>query len=50
MYKVIFNEDFIYKPKFKYGSPETICFSEKSMNSTYRVDLFECVKNYANSN
>ncbi len=44
MFKVQFNEDFIYKPSFKYGNPSTICFSDKTMNFTYRVDLFECIK------
>jgi hypothetical protein len=50
MFKVIFNEDFIYKPSYKYGNPSTICFSEKSMNFTYRVDLFECMKKSSVSN
>jgi len=49
-YKAIFNEDFLYEPKFKLGSPETICFSERSMNFTYRVDLFDCMKKNAELN
>lgn len=52
MFKVQFNEDFIYKTDFiqRYGTPSTICFSEKSMSFTYRVDLFDCMKDYAWSN
>lgn len=46
MAKLQFNEDFHYKPEWldKY-SISTICFSEKSINITRRVDLFDCVKN-----
>lgn len=46
MVKIQFNDDFLYKP-FSEGlpSPETICFSEKSMTFFRRVDLFDCVKN-----
>jgi hypothetical protein len=49
--KIQFNEDFHYEPEWlKYYSISTICFSEKSINITRRVDLFECVKNTANLN
>lgn len=44
MFKVIFNDDFMYKPFEHLPTPETICFSERSMNFTKRVDLFDCVK------
>ena len=44
MYKVVFNDDFLYKPLKGFPNPETICFSEKSMNFTRRVDLFDCMK------
>ncbi len=45
MVKVQFNEDFLYKPFEEMPTPSTICFSERSMNFTRRVDLFDCVKN-----
>jgi hypothetical protein len=45
MAKIQFNEDFHYQPEWlKYYSISTICFSEKTINITRRVDLFECVK------
>lgn len=51
MAKIQFNEDFHYEPEWlKYYSISTICFSEKSINLTRRVDLFDCVKNTANLN
>lgn len=50
MFKVQFNDDFLYKPFEGLPTPSTICFSEKSANFTKRVDLFECVKNHASSN
>jgi len=51
MAKIEFNEDFHYKPEWlKYYSISTICFSEKSINITRRVDLFDCVKETANLN
>jgi hypothetical protein len=51
MAKIQFNEDFHYKPDWlKYYSISTICFSEKSINITRRVDLFECVKSKSNQN
>ena len=51
MAKIQFNEDFHYKPEWlKYYSISTVCFSEKSINITRRVDLFDCMKNYAKSN
>jgi len=49
--KIQFNEDFHYQPEWlKYYSISTICFSEKTIHITRRVDLFECVKNKANLN
>jgi hypothetical protein len=51
MAKIQFNEDFHYEPEWlKYYSISTICFSEKSINITRRVDLFDCVKKAANLN
>jgi len=51
MAKIQFNEDFHYEPEWlKYYSISTICFSEKSINITRRVDLFECIKNLSKSN
>lgn len=50
MVKIQFNDDFLYKPFDDMPKPETICFSERSMNFTKRVDLFDCVKNNINSN
>jgi hypothetical protein len=49
-FKVVFNDDFLYKPFAGLPTPETICFSEKSATFYKRVDLFECIKNIANSN
>lgn len=45
MFKVQFNEDFLYKPFDDLPTPSTICFSERSAYFTKRVDLFDCVKN-----
>ena len=46
MAKIKFNEDFHYEPEWlKYYSISTICFSERTINITRRVDLFDCVKN-----
>jgi hypothetical protein len=45
MFKVQFNDDFLYKPFDDLSKPDTICFSEKSARFTKRVDLFDCVKN-----
>jgi hypothetical protein len=42
--KIQFHEDFIYKPFEGLASPSTICFSERSINFTKRVDLFDCVQ------
>lgn len=50
MFKVQFNDDFLYKPFEGLSTPSTICFSEKSANFTKRVDLFECVKKDARLN
>lgn len=45
--KIQFNDDFIYKPFEELPKPDTICFSEKSIIFTKRVDLFDCTtKNY----
>jgi hypothetical protein len=48
--KIIFNDDFLYKPFEILPKPETICFSERSINFTKRVDLFECVKKGCENN
>lgn len=49
--KIKFNEDFHYQPEWlKYYSISTICFSERTINITRRVDLFDCVKLKANLN
>ena len=51
MAKIQFKEDLHYEPEWlKYYSISTICFSEKSINITRRVDLFECIKNLSASN
>lgn len=50
MFKVTFNDDFLYKPFDKLPRPETICFSEKSAWFTKRVDLFECMRDLSKSN
>lgn len=44
MFKIEFNEDFLYKPFKELPKPETIIFSEKSASFILRVDLFDCVK------
>lgn len=43
--KIKMNEDFIYKPFENMPTPDTICFSEKTLSFHKRVDLFDCVKN-----
>ena len=51
MAKIQFNEDFHYDPEWiKYYSISTICFSEKTINFTRRVDLFDCVKKNSHLN
>lgn len=51
MAKIQFKEDFHYEPEWlKYYSISTICFSERSINITRRVDLFDCVKENASLN
>ncbi len=51
MAKIQFNEDFHYEPEWlKYYSISTICFSERTINITRRVDLFDCVKNNSRLN
>lgn len=45
MAKIQFNEDFHYEPKWLDYSISTICFSEKTIHITRRVDLFDCIKN-----
>ena len=50
MAKLQFNEDFHYEPEWlKYYSISAICFSEKTIHITRRVDLFDCVKNSSRS-
>jgi len=49
MVKIQYNEDFIYKP-CEHWTITTICFSERSVHFTRRIDFFECVKNAAKSN
>jgi hypothetical protein len=49
-FKVVFNDDFLYKPFPGLPTPETICFSKKSATFFKRVDLFECMKNIAKNN
>ena len=45
MAKIQFIEDFHYEPEWlKYYSISAICFSEKTIHITRRVDLFDCVK------
>ncbi len=51
MAKLQFNDDFHYEPEWlKYYSISTICFSEKTIHITRRVDLFDCVKNNSKLN
>lgn len=47
--KIKYNEDFVYKPCENW-TPESICFSERSVRFFRRVDFFECVKNLAKNN
>jgi len=51
-FKIKFNEDYLYKPEIFRGMPypEYICFSEKTMMFQKRIDLFDCMKNYASFN
>lgn len=50
MAKLQFNEDFHYQPEWlKDYSISAICFSEKTIHITRRVDLFDCVKNSSRS-
>lgn len=43
--KIKMNDDFIYQPFRNMPTPDTICFSEKTLSFYKRVDLFDCVKN-----
>lgn len=47
--KIQYNDDFVYKPCENW-TPDTICFSERSVRFFRRIDFFECVKKYARSN
>ena len=51
MAKIQFNEDFHYQPEWlNHYSISAICFSEKTINITRRVDLFDCVKKNSSLN
>ena len=50
MVKIQFKDDFLYKPFEDMPTPETICFSERTVSFARRVDLFECVKNIGSLN
>lgn len=51
MAKIQFVEDFHYQPEWlKQYSISAICFSEKTIHITRRVDLFDCVKKNVNLN
>jgi hypothetical protein len=51
MAKIKFNEDFHYNPIWlNRFSINAVCFSEKSIHITRRVDLFDCVKEISNLN
>lgn len=41
--KIKYNDDFIYKPCENW-TPDSICFSERSVRFFRRIDFFECVK------
>lgn len=47
--KIIYNSDFVYKPCENW-TPDSICFSEKSVRFFRRIDFFECIKNIGKSN
>jgi hypothetical protein len=48
MAKIEFIEDFHYIPEWLKYSINTICFSEKTIRFTRRVDLFDCFKKLSN--
>lgn len=45
LFKIQFNDNFLYKPFENLPTPDTICFSDRSATFVRRVDLFDCVKN-----
>ena len=42
--KIQFKEDFHYQPEWLKYSISAVCFSERTITITRRVDLFDCVK------
>ena len=49
MCKIQYNGDFVYKP-CEHWTITTICFSERSVYFTRRIDFFECMKKLTNNN
>ncbi len=47
--KIAYNDDFVYKPCENW-TPDSICFSERSVRFFRRIDFFNCVKKLAQSN
>ncbi len=47
--KIKYNDDFIYKP-CQHFTPETMCFSERTVTFFRRIDYFESVKKLAQQN
>lgn len=47
--KIQYNGDFVYKPCENW-TPDSICFSERSVRFFRRIDFFECVKKISTSN
>lgn len=43
MCKIKYNDDFIYKPCENW-TPDSICFSERLVTFTRRIDFFNCMK------
>lgn len=47
--KIQYNDDFVYKPCENW-TPDSICFSERSVRFFRRIDFFNCVKEFTNEN
>lgn len=47
--KIQYDGDFVYKPCENW-TPDSICFSERSVRFFRRIDFFDCVKQISTSN
>lgn len=47
--KIKYNDDVVFKPCENW-TPESICFSERSVRFFRRIDFFDCVKKLAKEN